>query len=376
MITNCECILAGYCTRHRVYKHQHWVTLCQTRPEYFKQWEEGRGPGHPKQNNPVLVVPHIMRDGVGTELKVLLAKFGIIAQGGCSCDRRANEMNARGIDWCKSHVSTIVGWLEQEARQRKLPFVKTVGAILVKRAIRNAERVDVNKIKWAVGLTTVRERLGTTLQPTLQSLEDAGFDKPHLFVDDVSMLEWCQRSDGLMEYNATVRGNRVRTFINYVLGLAELYARNPQADRYVMFQDDVVLSRNVRHYLDRLRMPDKSYWNLHAFPVNERLFGEEPGWYKSDQSGKSATGLIYSNQGVMDLLTHTNTITRPKEVKGHQNIDGWVMNTLRKRMQYVEYCHNPSLLQHVGHQSSMGHSRYQQSRSFRGEDFDCMELLK
>ena len=43
----CECTLAGYCKRHGVVKSAEWVALCRTRAEYFRVWEEGRGPGQP-----------------------------------------------------------------------------------------------------------------------------------------------------------------------------------------------------------------------------------------------------------------------------------------------------------------------------------------
>lgn len=44
---NCKCNIpnGGYCRRHKVRKIAHWVNLCQTRPDYFQLWEEGRGPG-------------------------------------------------------------------------------------------------------------------------------------------------------------------------------------------------------------------------------------------------------------------------------------------------------------------------------------------
>ena len=43
----CECSIAGYCTRHAVHKSTEWVALCQSRSDYFRIWEEGRGPGQP-----------------------------------------------------------------------------------------------------------------------------------------------------------------------------------------------------------------------------------------------------------------------------------------------------------------------------------------
>jgi hypothetical protein len=78
--------------------------------------------------------------GPGTELKKLLQTIGITATPGCSCNKRAATMDAKGADWCEAHIDEVVSWLREEAAKRKLPFVDVAGRILVRRAIRNARR--------------------------------------------------------------------------------------------------------------------------------------------------------------------------------------------------------------------------------------------
>jgi hypothetical protein len=80
----------------------------------------------------------------GTALKSLLATIGITATPNCSCNARANEMDARGCDWCEDNLDTIVGWLREEATKRGLPFLDAAGRLLVRRAIRNARRAAAN----------------------------------------------------------------------------------------------------------------------------------------------------------------------------------------------------------------------------------------
>jgi hypothetical protein len=80
----------------------------------------------------------------GTALKSLLATIGITAAPNCSCQRHANEMDARGCDWCEENLDTIVGWLREEATKRGLPFIDAAGRLLVRRAIRNARRAAAN----------------------------------------------------------------------------------------------------------------------------------------------------------------------------------------------------------------------------------------
>lgn len=78
--------------------------------------------------------------GVGTELKALLAAMRIVPRPGCKCLERAAQMDRAGIDWCETHIATIVGWLRDEAKERKLPFSYNAARLLVRRAIHNARR--------------------------------------------------------------------------------------------------------------------------------------------------------------------------------------------------------------------------------------------
>ena len=38
-MTPCECKLAGYCKRHKVYKQDRQLALCQTSQDHFELWE-------------------------------------------------------------------------------------------------------------------------------------------------------------------------------------------------------------------------------------------------------------------------------------------------------------------------------------------------
>jgi len=53
MTSACECNGPGFCQRHKCNKTAHWFHLCQTRPDYFQLWEQGRGPGQSTNAQPV-----------------------------------------------------------------------------------------------------------------------------------------------------------------------------------------------------------------------------------------------------------------------------------------------------------------------------------
>lgn len=90
--------------------------------------------------------PIATHTGAGTELKKLLAKIGIKASPTCSCNKRAQIMDEKGIEWCKENIDIIVGWLREEATKRRLPFVDFAGKLLVQRAISLAEKDEKKQL--------------------------------------------------------------------------------------------------------------------------------------------------------------------------------------------------------------------------------------
>lgn len=247
-------------------------------------------------------------------------------------------------------------------------------------------------MNWATALTTVPKRRTTLLPRTLASLKAAGFgDGLRLFVDGDNDPQSWEREFGL---EVTCRFPRVRAYGNWVLALAELYARDAHADRYAVFQDDFTTYRNLRAYLEAAPYPERGYWNLYTFPENQRLAPadngkQRVGWYPSNQLGKGALALIFDRNAVVMLLTHHNIVTRIQNgCYGWRKIDGGVVEAARKAG-WTEYVHNPSLVQHTGIVSTMDkrakadgieHTEYRWqpnhlATSFRGESFDALKLL-
>lgn len=88
-----------------------------------------------------------LSDGPGTELKKLLAKFGIQSNANCSCNERANIMDKEGNDWVEANMDTVLNWLQEESHKRKLPFFKTAAKVLVKKAIANSRKKEADRLK-------------------------------------------------------------------------------------------------------------------------------------------------------------------------------------------------------------------------------------
>jgi hypothetical protein len=96
-------------------------------------------PAYPRHSKPAKVAA-----GPGTEMKALLSRIGIVASPNCSCNKRARIMDEKGSDWCEEHIDEIDGWLAEEARKRKLPYLSLAGKALIRLAIRRARKKNAS----------------------------------------------------------------------------------------------------------------------------------------------------------------------------------------------------------------------------------------
>jgi len=224
-------------------------------------------------------------------------------------------------------------------------------------------------LTWSYGVTTCEQRVKDgLLQRTLTSLAKASFHEPRLFVDGMVY----GNSTVPEGYQVTYRYPVIRTHANWVLSAYELYLRDPLADRYAIFQDDMVTYLNLRQYLDQSPYPDKGYLNLYTFPHNVK---PRNGWYESDQMGKGGVALVFDNDALRTLLSQRKLVERPKcPHRGHRSVDGGIVDSM-KEAGYKEYVHNPSLVQHTGMISSMDNGEHPLADTFKGENYNALDLL-
>lgn len=239
---------------------------------------------------------------------------------------------------------------------------------------------------WAYGVTTllpdaeqtvrgVPDRGESLLPQTLRSLAGAGFPSPRLFVDGARDAAPLEDRYGLP---VTVRSPRIGALGNWLLGLGELMIRQPFADYYAVFQDDLLASRNLKAYVDRVGCPLDGYLNLYTFPRNHVLAAGKTGWVRSNQKGLGALGLVFTRQVAVALLSEATIINKPKArdpARRHKFVDGGIVTALNQAGIF-EYVHNPSPLQHTGVRSTLANPRHPSAPSFKGEDFDMLSLLE
>lgn len=244
---------------------------------------------------------------------------------------------------------------------------------------------------WAYGVTTVPKRRLTTFSRTMKSLAAAGFGNPRVFLDGGSPYE---AGEYLSEYDGRCSGVTswhppVHVAPAWYLALTELYVRESSADRYAVFQDDVLSVGNLKAYLDACPYPKEGYWNLITYPGNEKEWrekhGGKVGWFRSNQLGHGAQGLVFNREAVFALLSSSYMVRRFPDAttnpgnfgdlpRGKRSVDGGIV-TAMSNAGFEEYCHGPTLLYHTGEESSFGNRKQPDTPGFLGEGYDALQFL-
>lgn len=169
---------------------------------------------------------------------------------------------------------------------------------------------------------------------------------------------------------------------NWVLSLHELYLRDPLCNLYAIFQDDIIMCKGVREYIESLSYStarQQHYLNLYNPPKVEeyRKDFNELGFFASPQSGQGALALVFNRYAVVKLLSSEFIHWRPGSgERGMEGIDGGIV-TAMNNVGYHEQVHWPSLVEHSQVVSStINHGRFPMSTTFPGEEYDATNLIK
>ena len=224
---------------------------------------------------------------------------------------------------------------------------------------------------WSYGVTTVPQRVNNLLPRTLASLAAAGFNSPHLFIDGLADAKGIKGITSVSQ-----RDQQIGAFGSWILAAWELYIRSPQSRLYAIFQDDLIMCKGVKEYLEQFEYPKDGYLNLFTFASNEIIISTKPkGWHKSDQTGKGAVALVFSHEVMYTLLQQSHMVNKPQLPKGHKNIDGAVSHALVTQAHLTEYIHKPSLVQHIGCVSTLDNPKHPDAKTFPGEGFNVVKEM-
>lgn len=221
-------------------------------------------------------------------------------------------------------------------------------------------------MKWSYGLTTCGERHGSvSYHKTLESLNRAGF-----------------ATRGMGIFIDGERGENYGIVGNWILSAWELFLREPKADIYVIFQDDIICCRDIKPYLQKtISIHLDRYYNLYTGNSNWKHLQNKPsfcnGWSESNQLGRGALALAFPRPVFMKLLSSQELVSKPQQPKGTIAIDGVISDSLRP-LGIKEMIHYPSLVQHRDEDevpSTKGGLSGRVSPCFSGEEWRATEVL-
>lgn len=206
------------------------------------------------------------------------------------------------------------------------------------------------QLEWAVGMTTA-PRKSATLHQSLKSLIAAGWHEPRLFVEPDTKIE-----ETFSRLPISHRDDALGAFSNWYLGLSELYLRHPNADAYLICQDDVNFAAGLRSYLESVLWPAQTIGVVSLYcPSHEHTPGPagfqaiEPGW---DAWG--ALAYVFTNPGLRYFLSDLEVLNHRHHgpAQGNRNIDS-VVGAWCQRTRQPYFIHRPSLVQHTGRTSTI-----------------------
>lgn len=204
--------------------------------------------------------------------------------------------------------------------------------------------------RWAVGVTTA-PRLQTTLPYCLDSLIRAGWEAPRLFADSTAEVE--ERHEALP---LSVREPRLGAWPSYYLALVELLLREPEADAYLIAQDDALFydQEDLRAYLEETLWPGDDVGAVSLY-CSRAYARKEPGWHVHDGAWVwGAVAFIFPRESATRFVADPEVLEHRWSPRngGRANIDV-VIGRWAKRQGLRIYYPSPSLVEHIGETSTL-----------------------
>lgn len=352
MTPECRCSVAGWCETFKRRTTDASIEQCRTRPDYRELWAKlsAGDQAPPTPVEPPKEKPSVEPCGWRSKERV----------GTVDCPTCGGSVKL--LVYRCDHPK-IAGTCTIEKKSGKVD--NCCNGCLLKEATRPPRTI--------VGVTTTA-RANATLTRTLASLKAGGFDRVWLFSDG-GQPKLDRRAD-LPAIDLVVRTPQAGGWSNFLLALQELNLRFPHADRYAMFQDDVLVPRGLAKWIEANVRSDAAIWSLFCAKHHEK---RTPGWIdvKAGYGFCGAQAIVIPARWSLAFLSdamivaHKRTPPRLKtpgakfKKTGEHHIDGAIGLFAARKGQAVKV-HYPSLVSHIGDTSTM-HPKARLSNSHRKE---------
>lgn len=259
------------------------------------------------------------------------------------------------------------------------------------------------EVKWAVGVITAPRKQGYYLHHTLQTLESGGWKHVVVFAEPDSLIPDFFKGD------IVKRRKIYGDWTNWATGLYELFLSEPDADYFFMLEDDALLCKNLRIYLEH-SLPQLDDFGSVSLYTPSRYHRPDFQGFHNEQEGRntwSTVTVLMSHSGVLRFFSDKDVQKHrffdifkvgPKYWGGHggngsygtgyTSIIDTVGNTVKdavigqwaKKHELPIYFHTPALTEHVGYYSTLTDDvstdeNSRMSKDFVGKDFDVSQWI-
>jgi len=210
--------------------------------------------------------------------------------------------------------------------------------------------------QWAIAVLTTTHREGGMLARTLESYRGSGFAPPVVFTD-------ANKSGGLW---------------NLYRALKTLVEQQPNADAYMIIEDDVLFSKDIREYLEAELWPSVGEHGCICSIFTPTIYSSKERWHAVNR-GKwtwMSQCRIYhpcsAKKMVVDLENDTRMQNKWRQVD--ETVGEWA-----KQNNVSIWFHSPSLTQHISPRNTSYEAnrpldyRVGMARDFIGEDRSIRE---
>jgi hypothetical protein len=201
--------------------------------------------------------------------------------------------------------------------------------------------------KWGFGITTSPRRQ-PTLEMCLDGVVRAGWEEPFLFLDGTVRIP-----ERYAHLPVTWREDGIGAWPAWYLALAELCFQRPDADAYVLLQDDVLLYDRgpLREYLEQVLWPGDRPGVVSLFYTGidaRHGWSRTGGWHWGAQGFIFPPGIVRAMLADVGLSLAWLAAAGGPHVPIPERIHEWVV-----RAGVDVWSANPSLSQHAGNASTI-----------------------
>jgi hypothetical protein len=258
-------------------------------------------------------------------------------------------------------------------------------------------------MKFAVGVLAAPRPI-ETVGKTVASLIAAGFEQPVCFFEPghystqvENKITRPTRIGNLLPGLTPSPDGRFGNFQNCLQSLADLISMQPNADAFIIVEDDALLCRQVAGFLEKSLWPSCDCGMVSLYHPALRSYSEGEGVYRKvvRDGVVGALAMVFHPSVARMILSNTRMVSEFKGSKYQQHgvdpwvrnaCDFWVGNSIRQAG-YSVWSIQPSLVTHhcpvervdLGNSTfGVGGGRHfgpRQAKGFIGELADARELL-